>query len=322
MSMTTVAAKVYVARIIGGGAESQESLDMAGEAILRAYQDWQTRKFWSFLLKDNARTTAISATATKSSAVVNAPSVGAFDGLNPGQSVTYSGAAGTLTASSTILSITRGSDGVATSITLSNAMGGGTYTTETGTFTFGAYITLVPGTNDYAVPTDFFAPYTARLLTNKRTLTYREPRWWDRVIVDQTVLGTPSDYGMFNEYSELTQNYGTKRIRFDRVPDITDTLHLKYYRAFNTTGSNVDIPDEFLYQFLDYARGVLLATKRAQDDPAGYTALAQQGTESAEEQDEQTTDDDDADRGLKSQYEMGDYNRPLWGNGGFDPYRY
>jgi hypothetical protein len=180
----------------------------------------------------------------------------------------------------------------------------------------------VTGSNDYALPIDFFAPFSATLLANKRTLTYRDQRWWDRVIVDQSVLRTPSDYGVYNAYSEETQNFGTKRLKFDSAPDGNDTLLLRYYRTFNPTGTNIDMIDDFLYQFLDYARSLLLATKRAQDDPEGYSQMSAKGAESAVEQDEQVTDDDDFDRGLKSQYEVGDYNRPIWGNGPFDPYRY
>ncbi len=318
MSMTLVNAKIYVARIIGGGANSQESLDQAGEAIQRTYLEWQAKKFWRFLLKDTSQATAVSATATKSSAVVNAPTAGALDFVNLGQTVTYSGAAGTLAASTTVLTVTRGSDGVVTSVTLSNAMGGGAYTTETGTFTFSAHIPIRIGTNDYALPNDFNAPFTARFLVNFRTLAYRDQRWWDRTIINQDIQGTPIDYTVYNTYSALTQNYGTMRLKFDRIPAETDTMLLRYYRKFNVTGTSIDIPDDFLYQFLDYARNILLETKRAQDDPAGYGASVRNAAEMAEQDDEQVTDDDDLEVGLKSQYEVGLWNRNLWNNGSFD----
>jgi len=321
MAMTTVNAKIYVARIIGGGAESQEPLDMAGEAILRAYQDWQNKKFWRFLLKDTSATTAVTGvTATGASATVNAPSVGAFDFVNVGQTVTISTGTATLAADTTVSSVTRGSDGVVTAIVLSNAFGG--TTNSAATLTFSANIPITVGTNDLALPLDFNAPFSALTLTTKRTLVYRDQRWWDRTITDQTVRGTPAEYTTYNAYSELTQNFGTMRMKFDRIPDAADTLFLRYYRRFNTTGTYVDIPDDFLYQFLDYARQLLLITKKAQDDPAGYAASAKEGTESAVETDEENTDDNDAEQCMKSQYELGDNNRPLWGNGPFDPFRY
>jgi hypothetical protein len=286
MSMTTVNAKIYVARIIGGGAESQESLDMAGEAILRAYQDWQNKKFWRFLLKDTSISgQTVSVHTHSGQAYVHEPSdpataAGLLDAINIGDTFTAA-------------------------LTRTNAN-----------------IPMKPTVNDYNLPLDFFAPFSCQLLTNKRTMTFRDQRWWDRVIVDQTNTGTPTDYGIYNAYSEQTENFGTKHLKFDRIPDVTDTIFLRYYRSFNTTGTYIDVIDDFLYQFLDYSRAILLATKRAQDDPEGYAKMSMDGTQSAVQQDEQVTDDDDADRGLKSQYEVGDFNRPIWGNGPFDPYRY
>src|SRR5258706_7637321 len=101
MSMTVVAAKTYVARIIGG-ASSQEILDMAGEAILRSYQDWQAQKYWRFLLKDTSVVPTITGvTATAASAVINAPSTGALDAVNIALTSTLSPGTATLAAWST-----------------------------------------------------------------------------------------------------------------------------------------------------------------------------------------------------------------------------
>lgn len=320
MSISVVNAKIYVARIIGGGASSQESLDMAGEAILRSYQDWQAKRFWRFLLKDTSKPTVVTGvTATASSAVVNAPSTGAFDFVNVNQTVTVSGTA-TLAANTTVSTVTRGSDGVVTSITLSNAFGGSTDTNAT--LTFSADIPVVAGSNDYSLPNDFHAAFTARLTTNPRPLTWRDQRWWDRVIINQTVRGTPSDYTTYNPYSDLTQNFGTTHLKFDRIPDVNDTLQLRYYRKFNTSGSNIDMPDDLLYEFLDYCRNVLLVTKRAIDNPGEYARNVERAAEGAAQADDEPTDDNDADQVMKSQYEMGDWNRPLWGNGPFDPFRF
>jgi hypothetical protein len=322
MSMTTVNAKIYVARIIGGGAESQESLDMAGEAILRAYQDWQNKKFWRFLLKDTSvANTTLSVHAHSGQAYVHevgdpATATGILNAVNIGDTFT---ADAHFTGTITVVSYTRDTSGNINLVTFDKTSDASSAVTLTKT---SVNIPVRAGVNDYNLPLDFFAPFSATLTTNKRTLTFRDQRWWDRVLVDQTVSRTPSDYGVYNAYSEETQNFGTKHLKFDSTPDGTDTLMLRYYRAFNPTGTYVDVIDDFLYQFLDYARSLLLATKRAQDDPQGYTAMSKDGTDSAVAQDEQVTDDDDFDRGLKSQYEVGDYNRPIWGNGPFDPYRY
>jgi hypothetical protein len=245
----------------------------------------------------------------------------ALDFVNVGQTVTYSGSAGSLAANTTVLSYTRNTDGTIATVTLSNAVAG-IGTTEAGTFTFSANIPVIAGTNDYNLPIDYNAPFTARLTTVQRPLTWRDPRVWDRIITDPSALGTPSDYTHFNPYSDLTQNFGTMHLKFDRVPSANDTLVLKYYRKFNVTASNIDVPDDFLYQFLDYARNVLLALKKAADDPQAYRKDVLDATQSAADTDEEPTDDNDADQCMKSQYEMGTANRALWGNGAFDPYRY
>lgn len=319
MSMTVVNARKYVARIIGGGADNQESLDMADESILRGYQDWQAKKFWRFLQKDTSIATSVAGcTATLGESTVAAPSTGAFDFVNVGQTVTLTGTA-TLAAGTTISSYTRNSDGTVATITLSNSFGGST--NSNATLVFSANIPVVAGTNEYNLPLDFSAPFTAQFTVNRATLTWRDQRYWDRAVPDQTSEGTPSEYTTYNPLSELSQNYGTKRLRFEVVPSSDDVLLLRYYRSFNTTGTYIDMPDEYLYMFLDYCRNLLLATKKAQDDPAGYGATVQNAAESAAENDEQPTDDDDADQCMKSQYEMGYSNRPLWGNGAFDPFR-
>jgi len=321
MSITLVNAKIYVARILGGGAQSQESLDMAGEAILRAYQDWQNKKFWRFLLKDTTVSASVSGlTATQGSAVVSAPTTGALDGVNVGQTVTIAATdTATLTAGTTVLSYTRGTDGTIATITLSNAFGGTTDSSSTLTFT--GPIPVIAGTNEYNLPADFNAPFSARLTVTPRSLVWRDQRYWDRTITDQTVRGTPQDYTTYNPYSDLTQNFGNMRLKFDRIPDVNDTLLLRYYRKFNVSGTNIDMIDDYLYQFLDYARNLLLATKRAQDDPGGFAKAVNAGAQSAADTDEEPTDDNDVEQAMKSQFEMGFGARPLWGNGDFDPYR-
>lgn len=321
MSMTTVNAKTYVARILGGAA-SQAVLDMAGEAILRAYSDWQSAKFWTFLLKDTSNSTLVTGcTATASSATVNAPTTGAFDFVNVGQTVTISSGTATLAAGTTVSSFTRNTDGTIASITLSNSFGGTTNTNAT--LTFSADIPLTAGTNEYNVPTDFNGSYAARLIDStgpKDWLKFIEQRHWDKVTTDQTLQGVPEAYTTYNPYSEQTQNYGTTRLRVFKTPDAsTYVIRLRYFRSFVTTGTYIDVPDQYLYKFLDYASSLLLERKRAADNPDGYVKSTADSFEQAQQNDEQPNDDDDGDVRLKSPYEQGDV-RPIVGNGAFDPF--
>jgi hypothetical protein len=318
--MTTVAAKLYIARVLGGGS-SQETTDAAGEAILRGYSDWEDKKFWVFLRKDTSQTTAVGGmTATAASAVIVSTSTGFLNFVNIGQTVTIAAAdTATLPAGTTVSSYTRDSSGNIATVTLSNPFGGTTDTSAT--LTFSANIPIIIGVNEYNLPLDYNVGSNAKLITNlKRKLEWRDQEYWDRVQPDESLQGSPTEFTTYNPVSELTQNYGDTRLRFDRIPDATDTMLLRYYRKFTTGGTSVDMPDNVLYKFLDYCRSLCLEAKRAKDDPGGFRDSALDGMEQAAEGDEKKNSEDDVNECIKSQNEAGS-SGPLWRNGDFDQYR-
>lgn len=320
MSKTLVSAKQYVADIIGGRA-SQESLDMAGEAILRAYSDWEEKKFWIWLRKDTSLTTSVTGvTATGAATVVNAPTTGAFNFVNIGQTVTISSGTATLAAGTTVSSYTRDSSGNVATITLSNVFGGSTNTNAT--LTFSADIPIIAGTNEYNLPLDYNVAATAKFnSTNRhRVLIFRDQEYWDRVQPDESLRGMPAEFTSYNPVSELTQNYGDTRMRFDRIPDQNDTIRLRYFRKFNTSATSIDIPDALLYKFLDYARSLLLEAKRAKDNPQAYRDSVIDSMEQAAQGDNQRNTEDDINECIKSQHEMGLAGVPLWQNGDFNQF--
>ena len=320
MSMTLANAKIYVARIVAGG-NTGTVLDMAGEAILRAYEEWQSKRYWRFLFKDTSGGFRITGqTLTLNSATVTAVGTGSLDGVNVGVTVTTLSATATIPTNTTIQSINYNPvDGTITSIVLTNPVGGATDTAAT--LVISGNIPIIAGLRTYNIPPDFDRPSGCRMVgTPTYGLIWKDPRAWDRTIINQTVQGNSQEYTIFNSYSPLTQNFGTKKLMLDVIPNLNNTMELKYFRKFNVTATTLDIPDEFLYMFLDYARARLLETKRAQDDPAGYIASTEKAQETASEKDEQPSDDDDADQCLKTAYEAGAY-RPLWGNGEFTPFR-
>src|SRR5213594_4262464 len=55
-------------------------------------------------------------------------------------------------------------------------------------------ISVTPGISLYPLPTNFRAPYTARLVVNSRSLTYVDRRFYDRVRSDQSGGATPVAY--------------------------------------------------------------------------------------------------------------------------------
>ena len=235
-----------------------------------------------------------------------------------GVTVTISSGTATLAASTTVFSLTRNTDGTVASITLTNAFGGTTNTSAT--LTFSGDIPIVAGTNDYNVPADYYVGATLKFRVNtKRTLIWRTQEYWDRLEPDETLTGLPSEFTTYNALSPATQNFGTTRLKFDRIPTATDTARLRYFRRFITTGTNVDIPDEMLYKFLDYCRSVLLEAKRAKDNPSDYRDSVIDAMEQASQADEGQNSEDDVDECIKSQYEMGLAN-PLWRNGDFKQY--
>jgi hypothetical protein len=299
MSMTRANARNYVARVLGG-ANDDKAWDMAEEALVRAASDWQTAHLWESYLKDTSLGFAVTGlTATQSVATVSAVTAGVLDGVNVGVTVTISSGSATLPAGTTVLSYTRATDGTIATIT------------------FSGDIPILEGVQDYNAPPDFATPYMARLTSSPEwDLTYIRPRLWNRMAVNQTTRGIVEAYTMFNAISPATQARGTKRLRVYRIPNADNVMQMAYYRAINETADPVDVPDEYLYKFLDYARGLLVMTKRAMDSPGDYLKLAGSGVQSAVTDDEE--DSEDEDKRMISQMEQGNMNRPLWGNGQFN----
>lgn len=310
MSISLANAKIYVARIIGGALNS-EKLDMANEAIQRGFRDWQVKKEWEFLLKDTSDGFSVAGVSTTISVTtVNAPSTGAFDGVNIGVTVTGSN----IPANTTVSSYTRNSDGTIASIVLSNAP---TSTTSV-TLTFSGNIPIIAGTDTYNLPTDFHKHYSVRFITNlKWPLTFVRIRDWDRVTYDQINPRSSELYTIYNSRSSLTQNKGQLRLKLMGVPAANDTLLIRYYRQFDADADPLDIEDEVLYDFLDYCQSLLLLTKRSFDDPAAFLADIKQRVQGAMTDDEEVTEDEDI--RMKSQIEMWAENRPLFGNGPYWP---
>jgi hypothetical protein len=304
---------------------------MAEEAIQRAYLDWQAAKFWTFLLKDTstAPTMTVKTVDVVGGTDYLEPSVaGGANHVNVGQTFIAGGMGGennhypAATTVVTITSYSRDATGNITKIYTSPAPTAQN-PNNSHTVTLSADIPIKSGTADYNLPADFNSSYTLRHIEgSKDWLKYIEQRYWDRITSDQTINGQAEAYTTYNPISELTQNYGEKRLRLFRTPDSDGLLRLRYFRKFDTAKATIDIPDEYLYKFLDHARAMLIEVKRAADDPSGFMASARASFEDAKANDEAPNDDDDSDARLKSPYESGEYRGPIVNNGQFDPYPY
>lgn len=256
MAMTLEAAKTYVSRIIAG--QDDANILLAAEDSIKAtIAKWNALRDWTFLLQDNSETTAVASCVIAGNGVtVTNATAGALFGINVGQAVTGSG----VPASTTVSAVTETAGAGVTAITLSQAS-----TPATVTLTFGAYIPVLAGVQQYNLPSNFNKPYTARLLTNTQTLEYVKLREIDRKVPNQTGQGVPLHYTIYNVHTFLATAQH-RHLRLFGIPGSTDSLLLKYYRSMDPSATTIDIQDEFLYVFLDDARVHLLKAK-AEDDP-------------------------------------------------------
>lgn len=157
-------------------------------------------------------------------------------------------------------------------------------------------ISVVAGTDTYTLPTAFRKPYTARLLTNPRTLEWIDLRMFDRMVPNQSAQSTPTHYTMFNPTS-FDASTPLAKIKLMGAPGAADQLLVRYYRPIAApSGANdvIDIPDLYLYKFLDYARGHFLLTKdpRNEKAPMWVSLMAKKLEEAISDDDDDTEDDD------------------------------
>lgn len=310
LSIDRTSAKVYIARVIGGS-NDPNAQDIAEECLRRGFFDWQSEKDWEFLLKDNTGNfTVEGVTLTNSSATISPPNPSDFDGVNIGITVTDD--QGKIPANTTVLSYSRNLDGSIASITLSATPTGNV----TAILTFGGTIPVLSGVTDYNLPTDFYKHYGVRVTsTLKWPLTFVRPRDWNKVTLDQNTQGPPELYTIFNTSSPLSQNKSTYRLRILRTPKNPDVMKVEYYRKFNPLSDPLDMDGAYLYQFLDYCRGLAVLTKRGFDDVQSSMTLASTGLEKSKIADEMVTEDNDI--YMKTQMEMGILMRQTWRNGEF-----
>jgi len=311
MSMTLVALATEVAKSIGGH-NTQSVVDVATLAVKQSINDWNTAKNWNFTLRDNSGGFRVTVTAyANTNTVITPVTAGDLDAVNVGVSVTGNN----IPASTTVSAVAYGTDNTVSSITLSQAAtGAGTV------LTFGGYIPIVAGTQDYNLPTDFSAPYAAYLRTAKREISFMRWRDYLKIHPDISSTGPIEGYTLYHPQAAVNQNYGTYRLRLVDVPGQTDSLQLNYYARLNPEATTVQIPDDYLYHLIEYAIWRFILRKNSEDPRLPEMKdSARSALLNAMDNDEATVSEDE-DYGLKSQMEAfwaGD--RPLFRNGEFYP---
>jgi hypothetical protein len=138
-------------------------------------------------------------------------------------------------------------------------------------------IDLVAGTSTYTLPSTIKEQYTARLLSNTRTLEWVDQRYVDRIVRNQTVTGTPTHYTIFNGStafgaSALSSQVGRIKLIPTPINSASNELLVRYYRTIESPSADVsyiDTPDRFLFAMLARAKYYFMVNKDAE---SGRTA--------------------------------------------------
>lgn len=297
MSMTRADAKNYIARVLSA-VQSQQAQVWAEESLQRAFTDWQLARNWEFLLKDTSLQRNIGFLPYISGQTIYTLSshLTAFRGANVGQEVFASVFTGGKT---TIANLTYADNGQLATVVFAAPAN----TTISVATSLSADIPINVGQTDYNLPVDFYAPATTRILgSSGQKIEYIRNGTWYRAATAPDNNGAVDFYTLFNARSALTTNYGETRLRLRRPPEKADTLRVEYFRTFDRDSDPLDIPDDYLYKFLDYCRALILESRRAADDPGAYAQRALSGLGQAVLSDSEQADDEDV--GLISQMDV------------------
>ena len=154
-----------------------------------------------------------------------------------------------------------------------------------------ASASVVAGTADYSLPSNFKSIYGAKLTTINRQLAYLPRRQYDRAVWNQTAGGDPSHYSLF--LAGLDEG----KITLIPTPGSADTLSLKYFRRMTIPPSAgataIDIPQDYESYVLALAKALYLIDKGAEESKWGFwKAYAEEGMAFAKGSDTRIPDED------------------------------
>lgn len=248
MAVITFAnAKLLVARVLGADTNDADRLASAGDAIAQAIEEWNLRHDWQYLLMDTSNTKVVAGCTSDglTPSVITTTTALGFAGVNVGQTFTGMTGTGTVTAVDT-----------QTQIKATPAQGGSNVP-----LTFAADIPLRAGADTYNLPSPIKRPHTARLVTNQRTLLWKDQRWIDRSFVNQSPQAIPSYYNTFNTINfvaspTVTSSGQNGVIRLFPMPGLTDSIRVRYYRPISQPSGDsdiLDVLDRYSYALLELA---------------------------------------------------------------------
>lgn len=206
-----------------GASGDGEMTTRAGRSLFAALQHFNNKAAWDFLRTEATPITVFapfSVTGVSASAGLSSAAVPAGHGLKVDDFIS-----GSFFGSGTRISATA-------------ATGFGIYGTVTVTAA-GVATASVTATRDmYDLPSDWKAPYTAKLLSNGSNLRYVGRRLYDRSEPNEQTTSTPYWYDLF-----MVGSRG--KIRLLTPPAASDVMQLRYYRrmAIPTTTATADAVD-------------------------------------------------------------------------------
>lgn len=146
--------------------------------------------------------------------------------------------------------------GVRVSATAASAFG---FTLATTGMTGTAVVSVTGNRDFYALPSDWKAAYSVRLLNSPKPLYPVNRRIYDRSGYDQYVASTPEWYDTF-------QDQARGKIRLVPSPNASDVLELRYHRAMATASASastatLDIPSDYEPYLIAWAKWHFLTDK-------------------------------------------------------------
>lgn len=211
-----------------GASGDGEMTTRAGRSLFAGLQHFNNKAAWDFLRTEATPITVFapfSVTGVSASAGQASAAAPAGHGLKADDFISGSGFA------------------IGTRVSATAASGFGIYGTISG-LAAGVNVVTCTSTRDmYDLPSDWKAPYTARMLTGNYSLRYVGRRIYDRSIQSEQTVSTPYWYDLF-----MVGSRG--KIRLLTPPTAADVLQLRYYRRMEiptttATASVVDIPQDF-----------------------------------------------------------------------------
>ena len=251
-------AYTYVARGLSFAGSDADRIASAKDGIKAAIEEWNLRRDWRYLLMDtrNGFTVAACTSNGATPSVITTTTPNGFAGVNIGQTAT--GLSGTITV------VSVGSTNL--TLTAAEMVTGGPVT-----LTFSGDIPIVVGSDLYNLPTTIKRIYSVRLLTNERTLSWKDEREIDRKYISQTQQVVPAFYNNFNDASfSPVKPYG--RLRIFPISSVTDTCRVRYYRPIVQPSSDsdvLDMPERYTFGMLILAKYYFLTGYNAENARTG-----------------------------------------------------